>query len=153
VVIAILVGAAILIRLATLDTYNTAPPQLAFEIRVPTAMSALDPGALRVELHTDKNLGSGQMQRSWQRAQDGYQVVAGSVPLVFKTTSRLLVVFVPDQPTRLFRLSLSRDPPSSPSFGPWQRADHVDAQDGGQPHAAPADDPIELRYRVERADD
>ncbi len=152
--IAIVVGAGILVRLATVDTYsNTAPPVLAFEIRAPAAISLPDPHALRVELHTDKNVGEGQLAARWQPAENGYQVLAGSVPLALKTSSRLLVVFVPEQPTRLFRLSLSRDPPSTPTLGPWRRADHVDLHDGHAPRAAPTDDLVEVRYRVERADD
>jgi hypothetical protein len=35
----------------------------------------------------------------------------------------------------------------------WRRADHIDAGGAEQPHAAPADDPIEMRYRVQPAGD
>jgi len=150
--IAIMVTTGILIRLLTLDTYtNTSPPQLEFEIRVPAAMAVPDRSALRVELHTDKNVGEGQLHNDWSPTDDERKVIDGSVDLDFKTSSRLLVVFLPEQPTRLFRLSLSRDPESTATLGAWKRADHVHVQGEEQPRKALADDPVEIRYRVRRA--
>lgn len=52
---------------------------------------------------------------------------------------------------RLFRLSLSRDPVSTATLSGWRRAEHIDEPDDRQPQAAPANDPVELRYRVTRA--
>lgn len=150
--IAALVGTGIWVRLYTLDTYtNTLPPTLEFEIRVPAAMPVPDPSALRIELHTDKNVGESQLADRWLSAADDHKVIAGSVPLAFKTSSRLLVVFLPDQPTRLFRLPLSRDPQSTRTLGPWRRPEHIDVRGEDQPRAAPADDPIEMCYRIRRA--
>jgi len=152
--IALLVTAAILVRLHTLDVYtNTLPPTLEFEIRVPEAMAVPDPSALRVELHTDKNIGEGQLFDDWSPTGDGHRAIRGSVPLAFKTWSRLLVVPFPDQPTRLFKLPLSRDPSSTATASEWQRATFVDVAGEQQPRSAPADDPVEIRYRVRRADE
>jgi len=150
--IAMLVAAGIWIRLHTIDTYtNSLPPTLEFEVRVPDKMTVPAPQALRVELHTDRNVGEGLLAEQWLATADGRYVIAGSVPLAFKTASRLLVVTWPEQPTRLFRLRLSRDPSSTRSMGDWQRANHVDVGGEGGLRAAPADDPVEVRYRVRRA--
>jgi hypothetical protein len=146
------VGAGIWLRLATLDTYtNTAPPMLEFEIRVPTAMAVPEPSTIRVELHTDKNVGDSQLTDRWVQDESGHQVIAGTVPLALKTSSRLLVMILPDQPTRLFTLPLSREPASTALLGVWQRPNHIHAKGADQPQAAPADDPVELRYRVRYA--
>lgn len=148
------VAAGILLRLYTIDTYtNTAPPSLEFEIGVPATVLVPEPSTLRVELDTDKNVGESHLADRWLPAENGHKVLTGSVPLAFKTWSRLLVVSLPDQPTRLFRLPLSRDPQSTATLSAWCRADHIDVPGEGQPRAAPADDPVEMRYRVRRAGD
>ena len=147
-----LAGAAIGIRLLTIDTYsNEAPPRLEFEIRVPATMSLVDRAPVSVELHTDRNVGDGILYSPWPRPDGDGQVLVGSVEMAFKTSGRLLVVELPGEPTRLFRLPLSRNPASTPALGEWQRADHVHRAGAEQPVAAPADDPVRLRYRVRRA--
>jgi hypothetical protein len=150
--IALVVAAAIWIRLYTLDTYtDSAPPSLELELRIAADLAAPDPSSVRVELHTDKNIGTGWLDDQWLAADGGSKVIAAGVPLAFKTTARLLVLSLPGQPTRIFRLPLSRDPSSTASFGAWRRADHIAVAGEDQPRAAPQDDPVELRYRVRRA--
>lgn len=144
--IAALVGGGIALRLATLDTYSDRlPPRLEFELRMPAAPAASD---LRVELHTDKNSADALLNREWLGDGGGNQTLGGSVELYFKTSSRLLVVMLPGEPVRLFRLHLARAPEPDADFGEWQRADHIDPGGGAPIRAAPPDDPIELRYRV-----
>ncbi len=151
VAIAAVVGAGIAIRLWTVPTYsNELPPTLEFELRFPSAMLPADTD-VRVELHTDHNVGPALVTTPWPPPDGGHQVIAGVVSLDFKTTARLLVVTVPGQPVRLFRLPLSRDPSSTPSLGDWRHADHIDRGGAEQPEKAPADDPVELRHRVRRA--
>jgi hypothetical protein len=146
------VGGAIGIRLLTLDTYtNEAPPTLEFEIRLPTAIAPADRSAMRIELHTDRNVNDSYLADPWRRDDGDHVLIAGGVPLSFKTSSRLLVVSLPDQPVRLFRLPLSRNPGSTPALGEWHHADHIDRGGNEQPVAAPPGDPVELRYRVRRA--
>ncbi len=150
--VAVVIGAAIWIRLATLDTYtDRLPPRLEFEIRVPDGALAADSPPPRVELHTDKNVGEGQLFDTWEVTEDGHRVIAGSVSLDFKTRSRLLAVTLPEQPARLFRLPLPRDPESSPGLGEWRHADHVDLPGSPQPQPPPPGDPVEIRYRVRHA--
>jgi len=146
------VGAGIGFRLLTLDTYtNEAPPTLEFEIRVPASMALPDRSAVRVELHTDRNVGESYFADPWLRTEGDRQVIVGGVPLARKTSSRLLVVSLPGQATRLFRLGLSRDPRSTPALSDWQRPDFVATPTSAQPAKAPPDDPVELRHRVRRA--
>jgi len=153
-IIGLLIAAAIGLRLATLDTYtNEAPPRLEFELRLPAGVAAPDPTALRVELQTDKNVSPGQLDDAWIAADGGAHVITGSASLDFKTSGRVLVVGLPGQPARLFRLRLSRDPETTAAPGPWRRADHLDTPAEAQPRPAPADDPLELRARVRRAGD
>jgi hypothetical protein len=150
--IAGLVGAGIALRLYTLDTYtNTLPPTLEFEIRVPAAMPVPDPAALRVEVHTDKNVGEGRLADRWSPGESDFRLITGRVPLAFKTSSRLLVVYLPAQPTRLFKLPLARDPDPTKTLSPWRRPDSIDAAGEEELRPAPADDPVEMRYRVRRA--
>lgn len=152
--IALAVGAGIAIRLATLDTYtNTLPPTLEFEIRMPAAMAAMKPSDLSVELHTAKNVGVGSLADHWEPAEDGKMMVSGTVEVAFKTSGRLLVLKMPGQPTRLYRLPFSRDPASMPAFGMWQPPRHIHVEGEDQPRDAPADDPVQARYRVRRAGD
>src|SRR5262245_32884564 len=147
-----LAGAAIGVRLLTIDTYsNEAPPRLEFEIRLPATMPLADRNAVRVELHTDRNVGDGILFSPWPRADGVHQLLVGSVELAFKTSGRILVVELPDEPTRLFRLPLSRNPASTPALGDWQRADHIHRAGEERPVAAPVDDPVALRFRIRRA--
>jgi hypothetical protein len=151
--IALIVAGGIWLRLATLDTYtDTLPPTLEFEIRLPTAIQPPAATALEVGVHTAKNVDAGTITSDWRSDSAGHYVIGGVVPLSFKTSSRLLVVAMPDQPTRLYRLPLSRDPDSTAALGEWHHADHIDPGREEQPRAAPPDDPVEVRYRVERSD-
>jgi hypothetical protein len=152
--IAAVVAAAIGVRLLSIDTYtNELPPNLEFEIRIPDAIAIADRDAVRIELHTDENVGEATLFAPWPRSDGDHRVIVGSVPLARKTSGRLLVVTLPGEPVRLFRLSLARDPASTPTLGEWQHATFVDTKDAAQPVAAPKDDPVELRYRVVRAGD
>jgi hypothetical protein len=154
IAIGALVAAVIGIRLLSLDTYaNSLPPTLEFEVRIPAGMVAPARSDVSVELHTDKNVDPGVLFDDWVEDDNGSRVIHGSLPLSFKTSGRLLVVTFPNQATRLFRLALPRDPASTDTPSAWQRPDHVDPHDGGQPRAAPTDDPVEVRYRIRRTDD
>ncbi len=150
--VAAVMAAGIGLRLWSVDTYSDeAPPTLEFEIRVPAGMPLPDRSAVRVEVHTDKNGGDGYFADPWLRTERDHRVIAGGVPLAQKTSSRMLVVTLPGQPTRLFRLGLSRDPASTAAFGDWRPPDFVDAPDLKGPQPAPTDDPVTMRYRIRRA--
>jgi hypothetical protein len=150
--IAAVVAGGIGIRFLTLSTYtNELPPDLEFEIRLPASMAAPERADVRIELHTDRNVAESLLTDPWLRVEDDHRLIGGIVPLAMKTSGRLLVVWLPGEPTRLFRLQLSRDPASTTTLGEWHHADHLDRPGSGGPVAAPKDDPVELRYRVRRA--
>jgi hypothetical protein len=151
--IAGVVAAGIAIGVGMSDTYtNELPPTLEFEVRAPAAMVPERREDVRVALNTDKN--SMDALLSDVRTEGGERVIVGSVELSFKTRSRLLVVHLPDQPVRLFSLSLGRDPSSTPALGAWEHAKWIDRQaEDAQPEAAPTDDPVMLRWRVRHAGD
>ena len=150
--IAALVAAGIGLRIATIDTYtNELPPQLEFEIRLPASWPLEPRDAVKVELHTDKNMADGTLFSPWPRPDGDHQILPGAVDLAFKTSGRIVVLELPGQPTRLFRLSLWRNPSSTATVGEWQPPSFVHRQGMEQPEAAPKDDPVALRYRVRRA--
>jgi hypothetical protein len=151
--IAAVVAGGIALRLVTSDTYtDELPPTLEFEIRAPAAMVPEERSAIAITLDTDRNGADALV--SEVRTEGDARVIAGSVPLAYKTRQRLLVVRLPDQPVRLFSPSLGRDPASTSALGAWEHARWIDRQvDDGQPEAAPADDPVALRWRVRRAGD
>jgi hypothetical protein len=106
---------------------------------------------VKVELHTDKNMADGTLSSPWPRPDGDRQLLVGAVDLAFKTSGRILVLELPGQPTRLFRLPLSRNPSSTAAVGEWQPPSFVHRQGAEQPEPAPKDDPVAVRYRVRRA--
>jgi len=146
------VAAGIGLRIATIDTYtNELPPALEFEIRLPAAWTLEPRDAVRVELHTDRNMGDGTLFSPWPRPDGDRQLLVGSVDLAFKTSARILVLELPGQPTRLFRLPLSRNPSSTAGARRVAAAGARPSAGREQPEAAPTDDPVAVRYRVRRA--
>jgi hypothetical protein len=137
----------------SIDTYsNELPPRLEFELRIPTAMAPKDRSEIDVELNTDKN-GADALLTDMQPDGD-VQVAAGTVELAFKTNSRLLVVKIPNQPTRLYTLRLGRSPDSTRHMTDWARPDFIhDTTKDESPQKAPADDQVLLRHKVTRAGD
>jgi hypothetical protein len=152
--IAAVVGGGMAVWVWSIDTYsNELPPQLEFEIRLPQSMAVAAKEDVDIELNTDRNTADALFRDPWQRAEGDHQIIAALVELAFKTTGRLLVVKLRDQPTRLFRLRLSRNPDSTKAMSDWQQADHIDDPTKDQPQPAPKGDPVMLRYRVTRAGD
>ena len=79
--IAAAAAAAVGIRLYTVDK---------FELRLPSAIAVPDQAGLRIELHTDRNVGDAFLHDPWLRDEGDHKVIAGGVSLDRKTSSRLL---------------------------------------------------------------
>ncbi len=127
------------------------PPQAKFEIRLPP--NAVLPARLEgvsVDLDTDKNAMPANLGEA--RSDGARPVIAGAVDLYFRTTQRIIVLRLPGEPNRLFRLKLAGNPPATKEFGPWQQVDFIDDPAQQSPRAAGPGDDYEIRYRVERAD-
>jgi hypothetical protein len=125
---------------------NPTKPAVEFEIRLPmAAVSVMDD--TQVELHTDRNQTLAQMQRALAFDENGRSFLRGSVKLEYRTTDRFVVLNLPGQPQRLFKLRLAASPSHSDQFGPWHLADRVASATGEPVHGEP-NDAYAIRYRV-----
>jgi hypothetical protein len=119
---------------------NAGAPQVAFEIRLPPgAKPPANPADLQIEFQTDKNqmiVSAPDVLREGER-----MVLRGSVPILFRTKERIIVLSLPGEPVRMFKLRLSEAPARHGNFGPWQEAELA-----GRTQRDLAD--IAIRYRV-----
>lgn len=125
---------------------NPAKPAVEFEIRLPrAALSAVADS--QVELVTDRNQKLADMQGVLASDDNGRTVLRGSVTLDYRTTDRIVVLNLPGQPQRQFKLRLAASPSRSDQFGPWHLADRV-ASPAGEPVRTEPNDAFAIRYRV-----
>lgn len=119
---------------------NAGAPHVAFEIRLPPGVAApSNPADIQIELQTDKNQ---LIVNSHEVLRDGDRMVLhGSVPILFRTKERMIVLSLPGEPVRGFKLRLSETPARHGAFGPWQEAELI-----GMSRRDAAD--IAIRYRV-----
>jgi hypothetical protein len=126
---------------------NASKPAVEFEIRLPDAAAlAVAAGTPQVELHTDMNQTLAKVRQGLASTEDGRTVLRGSVPLDFRTTDRIVVLNLPGQPQRLFKLRLAASPSHSDQFGPWHLADRVAPIQANGPSTP--NDAFAIRYRV-----
>ena len=125
---------------------NPAKPAIEFEIRLPKA--ALTTVAdTQIELHTDRNQKLAQVQGAVASDGAGHSVLRGSVTLDYRTTERVVVLNLPGQSPREFKLRLAASPTHSDQFGPWHLADRV-ASPTGEVALSEPNDTFAIRYRV-----
>jgi hypothetical protein len=125
---------------------NPAKPAVEFEIRLPrAALSAV--ADTQVELHTDRNQTLAEVQGTLASSADGRGVLRGSVRLDYRTTDRTVVLNLPGQAQRQFKLRLAASPSHSDQFGPWHLADRVGSPAGEAARTEP-NDAFAIRYRV-----
>ena len=124
---------------------NPAKPAVEFEIRLPRA-ALVDVADGQVELVTDRNQKLARMQAAPASDDNGRAVLRGSVTLDYRTSDRVVVLALPGQPRRQFKLRLAANPGHSEQFGPWHLVDQV-ASPGGEPAREP-NDAFAIRYRV-----
>lgn len=126
---------------------NPKPPAVAFEIRLPQrTVSDMARTEAQVELHTDLNQAVARIDGDWTLSEDGRPVLRGSVPLSYRTTQRTVILNLPGQPARLFKLRLAESPSQSETFSPWHQVDFIDK--GVAPERARPDEGFAIRYRV-----
>jgi hypothetical protein len=124
---------------------NPAKPAVEFEIRLPkAAVSAVS--ETQVELVTDRNQKLARMQAALASDTNGRTVIRGSVTLDYRTTDRVMVLHLPDQPQRLFKLRLPANPGHSDQFGPWHLVDRLASPAGALQREL--NDAFAIRYRV-----
>lgn len=125
---------------------NPLAPAFEFEIRLPAGSETPMPREdIQIELHTDRNqiiAALSEMVRDNDRP-----VLRGSVPLKFRTAQRQLVMSLPGEPVRVFRIRLPAQPQTSAKFGAWQQVDFIeDARSESRRAEVTAD--YAIRYRV-----
>jgi hypothetical protein len=125
---------------------NPTKPAVEFEIRLPkAALTAI--ADTQVELLTDRNQKLAKMQDALSATSDGRSVLRGTVTLDYRTTERVVVLNLPGQGQRQFRLRLPASPTHSDKFGPWHLADGI-ASAKGDKMTSEAHDAFAIRYRV-----
>ena len=124
-------------------------PAVEFEIRLPKTTSAADlKREAQVELLTDQNQTLASIDNSLLAMEDGRAVLRGSVPLRFRTAERMVVLSLPGEAQRAFRLRLPANPSPSDEFGPWHMVDRVSPVSGKESSRGVPDDTFAIRYRV-----
>ena len=118
---------------------------IALAILVSAALSAVADS--QVELVTDRNQKLADIQGVQASDDNGRTVLRGSVTLDYRTTDRIVVLNLPGQPQRQFKLRLAASPSRSDQFGPWHLADRV-ASPAGEPVRTEPNDAFAIRYRV-----
>ncbi len=125
---------------------NATVPTVEFEIRLPVATSLpASHNDIQVELHTDKNQIIATLRDI--TTIDGRAVMLGTAPLVFRTTQRTVILSLPGETVRIFRLLLQASPAPTAEFGPWQQVDYLDQQ-GQQARRTDVTEDYSIRYRV-----
>lgn len=121
-------------------------PAVEFEIRLPRTIAKDDlKQDTQVELLTDLNQTLAQLDDNLRATEDGRAVLRGHVPLKFRTSERTVVLSLPGQAQRIFKLRLPPNPSPSNEFGPWHMTDRVAPI--GTARGVP-DDSFAIRYRV-----
>jgi hypothetical protein len=125
---------------------NPAKPAVEFEIRLPKAVltTAAD---TQVELLTDRNQKLAKVQEALDPAPDDRSILRGTVILDYRTTERMMVLNLPGQAQRTFRLRLPANPSHSGQFGPWHLADGIVPANGGA-MTSELHNAFAIRYRV-----
>jgi hypothetical protein len=125
---------------------NPAKPAVEFEIRLPkAALTAI--ADTQVELLTDRNQKLAKVQDALASTSDGRSVLKGTVTLDYRTTERVVVLNLPGQGQRQFRLRLPASPSHSDAFGPWHLADGI-VLAKGDTITSESQDAFAIRYRV-----
>ena len=126
---------------------NPTKPAVEFEIRLPkAALTAV--ADTQIELRTDRNQKLAQVQDALASTSDGRSVLKGTVTLDYRTTERMVVLNLPGQAQRQFRLRLPASPSHSDEFGPWHLADGIVPANGD---TVDDRDPRRLRDPLSRA--
>jgi hypothetical protein len=123
---------------------NAGARSIEFEIRLPPVIAAgSSKREAQVELHTDVNQAIAQLRSG----EDGRAILKGSVPIEFRTAQRMLVLSMPGQPQRQFKIRLAANPSRSAEFSPWHRVDFIANADGDRERPMLGDN-FAIRYRV-----
>ena len=124
-------------------------PAVEFEIRLPPAVAGADlKRDVQVQFLTDLNQTLAQLDGDLRATADGRAVLRGHVPLKFRTSERMVILSLPGQAQRAFKLRLPPNPSPSDEFGPWHMVDRVVSGARTETARGLPDDTFAIRYRV-----
>lgn len=125
---------------------NPSKPAVEFEIRLPMA-ALITTADTQVELLTDRNQKLARVEGALASTPDGRSILKGTVALDHRTTERVVVLNLPGQGQRKFKLRLPASPSHSDQFSPWHLADGIVPARGDMARPE-SHDAIAIRYRV-----
>lgn len=143
--LAVIFAAGSNLRLSAMEHLglNAGTRAIEFEIRLPPVIATgSSKREAQVELHTDVN-----QTIALLRGGDGAALLRGTVPIEFRTAERTLILNMPGQPQRLFKVRLAANPSRTSEFSPWHSVDAI-ASTKGDPKLPMPDDNFAIRYRV-----
>lgn len=148
--LAVIFAAGSNLRLSAMEHLglNAGTRAIEFEIRLPPVIATgSSKREAQVELHTDVNQSIAQLRGGEGSATaEGRAILRGTVPIEFRTAQRTLVLNMPGQPQRLFKIRLAANPSRSAEFSPWHLVDSVTSTKGDREPMV--DDNFAIRYRV-----
>lgn len=148
-VLAVLVAIGIQIRLANVEHFSGAGPQMKFEIRLPEGATVPNRNDITIELHAGSQRVGPRLEDNWVRHDGNRPVLSCITPLYTRTSSRMLVVSLPDTPKLLFSIKLASTPRPAKFYGDWQRVDYLDdGKADTQPRKPNKNETYEVRYYV-----
>jgi hypothetical protein len=133
--------------------YNRSYTHLAFELRLPAGTSVPeDKSAIRMVLSTPvlespALFGARWASEEWLRRDGDRPVIMGLAPLRAKTTDRRLVLGLPGEPERIFRIDLPATPPFGLEASAWMPVAQI--SENGVVRPGQAEDQAEIRYRID----
>ena len=147
--LAVIFAAGSNLRLSAMEHLglNAGARSIEFEIRLPPVIATgSSKREAQVELLTDVNQTIAQL-RGGDWSDDGRAILKGTVPIEYRTAQRTLVLNMPGQPQRQFKIRLAANPSRSTEFSPWHLVDVV-ADSKGDRERSMLDDSFAIRYRV-----
>ena len=148
-VLAVIAAIAIQIRLASVEHFSGANPQMQFEIRLPDKASVPDRARIDFEMQAGSQRSGGLLNDNWLHHDGERPVLSGFVPLYTRTSQRILAVSLPDAPKLLFSIKLPATPRPTKTYGDWQRVDFLDdGKADSQPRKPNRAESYDIRYYV-----
>lgn len=149
VALGVVTAIGIQIKLANVEHFSGAGPQMKFEIRLPEGATVPNRNDITIELHAGSQRIGPQLEDNWIWHDGNRPVLSGFTPLYTRTSSRMLVVSLPDTPKLLFSIKLASTPHPAKFYGDWQRVDYLDDGKADTPPRKPhKNENYEVRYYV-----
>ncbi|ARQ02208.1 hypothetical protein [Pseudorhodoplanes sinuspersici] len=149
IVLGILTTIGVQIRLATVEHFSGASPRMLFEIRLPEGAPVPNRNDINIELHAGSQRVGPQLDEQWIWHDGNRPVLSGFTPLYTRTSSRMLIVSLPETPRLLFSIKLASTPRPAKFYGDWQRVDYLDdGKADSQPRKPNKNENYEIRYYV-----